>query len=813
MHKPHFESAFAVLEQAFAFISILLVVSAAVDMTRFLQAYQALQAGVQSSLRKCYVTDGGCLTPKEMEAVPLFKVWQKPIQGFEQDYSADGWYMKLPDVQYRNPSARVLDSGQSIYARVKGSLILNTYPVSGQIYYGLQLSELPGLSSFDFRQSPHFTGSPLKQLNIGACTIRDGSGNRVRSVTDISGSTSSTLSARIGSISCRIDAPVKSEAALYKRCVQAYGSHAACDDAWKTGTRIAVDIEGEGHGKNAPAGKVSLTISQTGNTSMKGNSQQEECSGSVCNYGGRVFTGWGAFNFVPRGLPLSSLGGSLEGGGSYSEFRKHDYIWVRYNEDFRISLALNRLEGSEVGTVAWNAAAIKIYYIDYSAQKETAACSAYMRKSDITESATCMPLLPGRDYLKPLTASSLTGDFARPQKTQKSEGCLDPVAGAADPKTTLCTNIGNLATCDKDYEYISSNNQEVCGTYRQAFSCPENYGIDPIEPEEKDSLTGRYYIKDSPEAAAVCPINKSSLIPDAQLISDVWYEKEITLPPITQVFTAQDCTMLAGPFPASLPSPYNKYRNFTAGSPTITSYTKKGLGADVDPRTEKFRSEKYSCSQVRAGSDGFTARNLPDYGCDWATVDKALVKNAMTMPPDYFFEGTGKQRSAVQSGEIWYSSPTVLDSCTEYMVRDDSSVSDKMKYLGLYTGASTPASCTPVDPKDPDHSKASSADMWCLFRSEGSVNTGGGGLETGDTRAASSTGINAIQKLFPAARFNCPRGTPYCVKFEPPEAHVVNGMRVFQAGASMSVPMNLLFGGEIPIHITDSRTWEGEFAR
>ncbi len=812
MRRPQLESGFALLEHAFAFISILLVVSAAVDITKFLQAYQALQAGVQSSLRKCYVTDGGCLTPKEMESISLFKVWQKPIQGFEQDYSADGWYLKLPDVQYRNPSARILDTVESTYARVKGSLFLNTYPVSGQIYYGLQISELPGLTSFDFRQSPHFTGSPLKQLNIGACTIRNGSGGRVESVTDISGSTSSTTATRIGSISCRIEAPVKSDAALYKRCVKAYGNHAACDETWKSGTRIALAIEGEGHGRDAPSGKVSMTISQNGNTSMKGDSQQEDCAGSVCDYGGRIFTGWGAFNFVPRGIPLSSLGESLRGGGSYSEFKKHDYIWVRYGEDFKISLKLNRLEGGENGTVAWNASAVKIYYIDYDAKNETAACSSGMRRSDIKEGALCTPALPGREYLKPLTAASLKGDFSRPQKTLKSEACIDPVAGTSDPKANLCTKIGDSEKCVLDYEYISASNQELCGTYRRISPCPENYGIAAKGLEEKDPSTGRYFVRDLPEAAAVCPLDKSSLRPDAWSLSTLWYEKDIALPPIAQTFTALDCTMIQGPFPGPLPSPHDKYRNFYAGSPTVTGYTKRGLGADADPRKEKLNDSRYACGEVTAGSDPYRALSLPDYGCDWAVADKAIIKNAMNIPPGYFFEAGEKRTSEAQTGEIWYSSPAALDSCTEYVIRDEADLSDKRSYLGLYTEGSTPSSCTPVDPKDPAK-KESPADMWCLFRSEGSVNTGGGGFETGDISTASGTGINAIRTLFPAARFDCPERTPYCVKFRPPTPHLVNGMQVFQASASIRVPMNLLFGSDIPIHIADSRTWEGEFAR
>ena len=127
---------------------------------------------------------------------------------------------------------------------------------------------------------------------------------------------------------------------------------------------------------------------------------------------------------------------------------------------------------------------------------------------------------------------------------------------------------------------------------------------------------------------------------------------------------------------------------------------------------------------------------------------------------------------------------------------------------------STSDSTDPVDPKDPEHKKISAASEWCLFQSAGSIGTGGGGIGIGDIETSRTSGIEAIQHYYPRARFDCPdMSKDYCVDFVPPEKGEGGSGVTFEARAAVRVPMYMLFGDSIPIKISDSRTWEGEFAR
>ncbi|NMC63258.1 MAG: hypothetical protein GYA55_08815 [SAR324 cluster bacterium] len=843
----HAEAAFAILEQAFALSALLLLVVAAFDINKFLQAYQALQIGVNTSLRKCYVTDGGCTSPKEQEHAQLSKIWQKPIKGFEQDYMANGLYLELPNLRFNNPSARILDSSQSHYRQMKADFYLLKYTVAGDIYYGEQNTELPYLDNFDFRQANELRGEHLRQLDIARnCQIKGPNGQASTSLSDIGASTSNSRGIRIGSLTCRVPSPFNSSNASWKALIEScntnFANFATCERNWKAGTRIALDVQGESHSAG-PSGKVGLSITQNGNNNLKGDRQDTDCKSATCTLGGRVFSGTGTFNFVPRGLPIGHLSSNLTCPNCpyAEEFQNHQYIWVNYDRNFELSFELKRLDGHNNENVNWNLTDLRIYYIDYKPNKNEILCLEKARKSSLASGKlSCSYLFPEKPTAENLKVYNLRALDTNPSERIQSapSRCLDPKLPTHDgygnsisntelrrnelkreQSLAFCASIGETKNCLSDYEITIEQSYHGCGTYTDSPNeCPFNYGIYPSSQEQWDQKRGQFFIIDSSEALSICPPFRSKeLDPDIPAISTTWYEDELQLPAIPKKYEAVDCHEIANLQSLEIPPPYDQYKNFIPGPASIDGKTRIGLGQQVDPRIVKEQDDRYSCKEVSLGRDSFKISNERDLGCKWNDKNNSALLELMLskagFPQSYYLEPLDKTRSAKQIGEYFYKTPYELDACTDYEVSDDPKYFDERIYLGLFASGSYPPSCTPMDPKHPEHSRTTKPSDWCLSQVTGNIAQGGGGLEAINSASTRATALEAIRRFFPAARTSCEAGSPYCVDLKTPSPEIVDGKTVFEASAKMTIPMNLLFGRDIPIEISDRRTWEGEFAR
>jgi len=846
-HIHHAVAAFAIIEQAFALSALLLLVVAAFDINKFLQAYQALQIGVDTSLRKCYVTDGGCINPKEQEHEQLSKIWQKPIKGFEQDYMANGWYLELPNFRFNNPSARILDSSQSIYKQMKADFYLLKYNVAGDIYYGEQNTELPYLDNFNFRQASELRGGHLRQLDIARhCQIKDSNDQAAASLSNIGASTSSSRGVKIGSLTCRVPSPFNSSNASWKALIEScnanFSNFAACERNWKAGTRIALDIQGEYH-NTGPSGKVGLSITQNGNENLKGDRQGTDCKSETCGLGGRVFNGTGTFNFVPRGLPIGHLSSNLTCPNCpyAEEFQNHQYIWVNYDRNFELSFELKRLDGNSNETVNWNLTDLRIYFIDYAPKKNEILCLEKARKSSLASGKVSCPYsFPEKPIAENLKVHNLRALGTDPSERIPSapSRCVDPKLPTHDgygniisntelrrselkrkQSLAFCASINETKNCLSDYEITIEQSSPGCGMYTDSPNeCPFNYGIYPSSQEQWDQARGQFFIKDSSEALTICPpLRSRELDPDAPALSTTWYEDELQLPAIPRQYEAVDCHGIANFQSLEVPPPYDQYKNFILGPASMDGKTRIGLGQQVDPRIAKEQDDKYSCKEVSLGHDSFRVSNESDLGCKWNEKSNPALLELMLskadFPQAYYLEALNKTRSTKQKGEYFYNSPSMLDACTDYEVSDDPRYFDERIYLGLFASGSYPASCTPIDPKDPEHTRTLRPSDWCFIQVTGNIAQGGGGLEAINSASTRATAIEAIRKFFPAARTSCEAGSPYCVDLKTPSPELVDGKTIFEASAKMTVPMNLLFGRDIPIQISDRRTWEGEFAK
>lgn len=831
------ERAFALIEQAIAVSLLLLLILGSLDISNVLSAYQALQVGVQAALRDCYSVDGKCARPVKQDTTSIYKVWQKPILGFEQDYEARAWFLMLPNVMFEHPSARVVSSYRNSYMRNKGQLSLLSWRTEADLYFAEQRSKLPDLVALSSSHHASLSLDHTSEVSLSAqCSISGPGGQEIipdngtfsddairDALPKYISAKASRNSVHLVTISCVVPSPFallpEPQRSAVRQCLNPLAGDSPCDGAWKTRTRVAFVVKGESFDSRSRGtdhvGKIGVSISQAGNSSMRGSDRGTEacekagtcaCANTTCQYGGADFSGNREVNLIPRGIPSDQVAAGL----TDRELQDHRVISVLYDTPFRISMSLSALDAGK--PVSWRMKGFRMYKVGYSPADETVQCEGLARKSAISKgTAPCYFRKDARTALQGVQAFNLRIASAAPEVSTVGGGaCFDPIRSGAQSaaeraRDWMCAAIGDLANCTADYT-LSFSPDSSCGEFKDAErACPANSGVAPGDGEKFDGK--RYYFSDSPSARSVCsPLASEIIDPAASLVSTVWYEKDVPLPPVRKDFQGADCLFLASP----ILSDYSAYRNFKPGPYTITGSTVVGLGRQMDPRIEKRVNPRYTCPEVSAAYESQRMQNAEDFGCEWkGALCSAMTENKQ-IRREYFCEASSKSRSRRQQAEKFFESPAELDACLEYQVLDDAEHSAMRKYLGIVNGEGYPAECTPMDPRDPLKRRRYDGRDWCAREQAGVITAGGGGL----AKTESPPGIEAVRTFFPRARTSCAnKGEEYCLDFPPVGMERDEAGTIFDVTASINIPVRLLFSHSVKLTHSDRRVWEGEFAR
>lgn len=788
-----FECGATLLEYALALPVVLTLTLGAIDISRVLQVQAALNQGTKEALRCLYPTDGGCSASTYTPGTALYNWYGSTASvGYDMgtfDYNGTASWFSVPRYTYNNIHARVLSSYQFDVPQQNYQAKRVSFARSQEFRSYVRLTTLPFITGAS-ALNPEFR---YKNITNGTRPLYPGVINVSLGSIDLATAPGGT---RQASVTFVIPAPV-SNVDLTQKCnpstdIDKQGASTTimnADTELSSCTASHLRLTGavllHPKGTVSGAGKTTLTLSHAGGT---------------IDLGGRVWTGTGNGNFVPRGIPDENLYVAEHLRGTYEELRRYPNLALPFNQPITLTFAISKHPNYPHLNGEWHGTGLAIYRSRFSERVETASCPAILR-GDYEAATSGGGQPPGCEQAQSFPISLMSGRTV----TVNTSANVDPT-----PPIPLGCNLSGAAAIStlgagnaRNFDVLTT--QAACTPYVAEGQCSENNGV----PEDPDSAG---FIRNSPLAQSLCPpeINAQMQSALVQTMTNLrWREspRQVMSPnnptePFSFEFLKASCNAVMTPPSALSAYPPNKLQ---IGSPSVT--TEPSYTGSIDPRYLKIHSPaEYDCPELQVVDSPLsesTAPTLPteslfmgvrnDLGEDcWEDMLRADARER-GIPEGAFLRLEREGR-----GFTTFASPPTTSCAQTLTMRFDS------RSESLLTTTPLPEGQMPT--------QCQSGSLSCRAVLERFI--GGTTSEvTVDENAAKARALDAIQTAYPQSAPCNELSEPNCVTLSLARLNTPGANEEFRMQASAKVPLALLLGAPIELSALNMRASEGNFFR
>jgi hypothetical protein len=483
-----------ILEQALVYPVLLGIIVASVDITRVLQGYSVLDQGLRSALRCVSTANGECISTESSAPDARFNVYERisiPRYRVQQhSYTGEASWLTQPVHEITSITAAVLTSARYSVPQHSYRYGLDLFRPRGTIGYGVELRSFPYIDANPTGPLVPVVNETRGSNRAAAAVFQSARNITLRHTTRPS---ATAPSVRTGQVTFTIPrtSVVSGEMALTsdERCFQLDAS-GAVDFNNRCGSEnsfvsplaraqirsarnalgiselndrsefdqvafIVLDIRGAVSSSANTTGAVTLRLSQQG--------------GVTRNLGGRLLSGVGPANFIPRGAPTEAYSATLR--GRYpDEVREHQAILVRLGVPITVDFEL-LVDNAADPFLEWRLSSLSVYAPTYQGRVGTAECG----------SLTSRP----RFESNPIAAC---GTSRHPAGLPRSATLFIPERPEEQSVQTLCLAVdardGNaelerLGVPDAQfYRPLDPGvGGETCGTAQRNIQCPTNKGV------------------------------------------------------------------------------------------------------------------------------------------------------------------------------------------------------------------------------------------------------------------------------------------------------------------------------------------------
>lgn len=749
----HFSSSkgLALLEQAIIIPVALLVVFAALDVTRYIQAYSAVHEAVDKTLRCAAATDSReCTSPPSGSVYSDFnKVWLNPIRTAPYDYSAVPSWLTLGRFEVSGFSTKVLDSASVSYSPNYFRAYTPKYKAVGNLVVIEQKKAFPRITG----TAP---GNMHYQRNGNDVEFQKAKISEAGKIElDYNGRRSQTFSITIDEAHLR-DLKLINQAAKRNGCFVSprfsEGKLIASDCS--TPSEIVIDknnramlpilvfVQGKGDAESKSpgkhvSGKVTMELVHDGNS---------------IDLGGRVFSrnAWAA-GFVPRGsmtvngespvVDSSTISSSLDSDdddsdGQYREWEKYSKLQIPVKtRNLKITFELkltSKTRSKDVKELWWHSDDFAVFYpvlkvktfpnVQTSSDFFKHTCAS-LKPSEKTKLAYKNSGNKGKETKVDFIVSDLLCSKIESSFTNETSACTTSPIGSYLQEISAVKN-GTLEA--EDFEVLESEPNstlhcenfvvtKACSSANKGTSVNMNNGC--IDSREAFDLCGNNELLSTVESLTAAGIEVSTRTCEKDkwvTLQKPWWKSE----PKDCSFEAED-EWFRNNLPEELFLGYqiNKTGNFSVSS-FVDSTAVRHTGRNVDPKTHA------NCPWVGVGKGNAIQKlNHPHYGCDWK--DEAKILFAGDYPDDYlsFESPVEAQKPENVSLVDWYKfyEKSAVDRCViaepTFKIEKGTALSWLRKYKGIHSATSSLNDCAPLFKEDPF------ANDWCTYEPFGQVIT------------------------------------------------------------------------------------------
>lgn len=770
------------LEMLVAAPILLSAVVGVVSVGRIYQTHTSLKEGVRQAVRCVYPTD-----PKCVEVLPatanIFYDWYKintdvNFEIDQYDYSGIEKWFNVPTYNYEGFQAKILNNVTALYPQRNYSAKKVGYQVNGVLNYVVEKTRLPravgtvGVNpSFVYQAEPTKNYSPTISQGISNLSLIDRTNPATTDRDEIE-------------YTFRINRPWADSNLLLLKSNAGYDTSSA---------------SGRGYGALTNADDVPIAIHLRGTVSGRGRILMSVISSNgTQNLNGKVFSGAGNGNLIPRGIPTGYYDQALTvnpNGGIYQEWAAHQSVEVPFNEDFKIKLKVIR--DSDSSSANWRGNDLRIWTPQYSVESENKNCgivsrSDYQANGGEEKASNCRI-----DGLEAEDLSGFSVDTSRnfDETPPINLGCVLNSIEAND-------SFANIQSEDTESFDVTESSVNSCNDLEVRSECPEfgasideshgrNYGVTELANSE-----GRIY--SSASAQSICPIDDDERVQTYSVTprSIFWTEKTVDIEdsegnPVEVSYTKEDCRNQFQ-LPAQLinvPESKRIIPNPEVGS--LDVFTN-----EEDPDELKAtNTPKYGCSEVQVKSRIFNDREvgIPETSLFFGTRDdlgdacwEDQIRDEaehLGKQPDSFFKPENRRISA----RIVEEEPSASCEIPARIVYD-SSPSEELVASDMPQGE-TPSECL-------------NSEVICRSVLSGFVGNPNNEIRE-NFAAAESFGFREIKAMVPtASKCTDSSDSEDCVKIKV-ETQEINGKKYYQASASTQLKLPFGFNTTVSTSETE----------
>ncbi len=791
---------YTLIEQALVLPILLVFIFGAIDVSNTMQAYNALQEGVRTSLRCTYTVDGECIDVPTAAPSPLFNWYEitgttgDEVYGYRYHYEGTEKYIQRPVYNVSNFRARTLVQHQFDVSYYSRQAHRRKFPAVGEVA-GIPIFQAraprvrvnsPEDSRFRYLEQPG-----VHYVNNLSYTIQ----NNITSTNNWIDSTASTpvTSRNLGTIRFRVNNPHQ-------------GAECRKSDQFNYASDSVVASNNGCGGHNGSRGNVVLWIHGDSQGSDNGATGvidiRVDGPGLSMDLGGRKYTsnpGTRHADHVPRGIPSGYL---APGSAPYTEATDYPNVIVEFGQWYTISFTLRQAldEPSTYGKVFYNSNNMDLFAPRYGESENShVECEGGLYPSEFSNPANCNTE-NGREALSVswINHHSQPANFLSASDTKNLQDTADSAPLSDSELHNQLSGVVPASQLIDYYETPSSASEELIAS--ETTDCPSNYGV-VQEADGNDFVT-------TSAAHTICPAQQThigAIVEDSSKWLVSGYQQIPGNPSIDWV--RPNCEEAA---PQQVPAEVALYHHHDDGQISFSHYATQHIytgpenAPENDPDYVVANDPLYNCSDhapsFAVGSKAYNKdmEDLPqeslfaglinELGCNWEEVvrDEAV---SLGMNTSAFFEASfGNQTVTPLEGEpaecitFWKDPGEPIDGALIPLAGNP------------YPYGVVPAGCE----SDACHVE--------FIGFDGDGSGGAGEVEVDLEKAAQDFGFETVRALYPRASWDCEDDD--CVDLEVAQ----DGQSMVSRG-SVQVPMNLLLGESVEISYEEAETFEGELAR
>lgn len=616
------ERGFSLLEQALVLPVFLLLILAAVDVSRVLQAYSVLDDSLRQSLRCVSAANGECISTTDDTRNVTYSVFERDAQFryLQYEYSGEASWIGAPYLRTTSLQATILDQVHYDIPERAVTASRTRFSVAGEVGYLAQVAGLPQISGnatgpftpqVTQRAAAGTVARPLFSQSIRGVSLAlssSGTGDDFQDSITFTIPRPAALSRIHQNEPCLVADDTQPLPSEWKHCNSLSQFGAAVREQVRDGiaamfrerpaaregadyTFIVLDIRGAAAVPTGESGEVEISLSQ---------------GGRIRELGGRIFNASSGGNFVPRGAPADSYSDAVR--DRYSrETQRHQAIVVEYGKPITLAFTLKGAEGAPAaGVVRWDGVELNVYGPQYEFRSERAEC--------VEPDGQALRLSSCQIGAETVCASTFHGSAIR-----KGSAAIGSAVGVKE-SLSLCAGsdvhaavAATGASCPQDFSVEGTDANRLCSNRQQlSAACPAigvaaaggdvNRGVSAVAADEN----GQRFIRASSAAERICPVPES----DREQASGLrWTERDEAIPGIEHFsWVMEDCTR-EEPGPGQIPAAIGQYAKVKITSVLSDAKRKKILTGGVEPNLFRSSHPRYQCTDMVIETRQLNARS------------------------------------------------------------------------------------------------------------------------------------------------------------------------------------------------------------